>query len=83
MFSIGLLSRFMENPSVEHLKTAKHVLRYVNGTLNFGLKYKMSKIFELIGYSDSDHAEDHIDRKSTFGSVFFLGENLSAWSSQK
>ena len=83
MFSIGLLSRFMENPSVEHLKTAKRVIRYVKGTLNYGLKYKRSEVFELIRYSDSDYAGDHMDRKSTFGSIFFLGEKLITWSSQK
>ena len=65
MFSIGFLSRFMENPSVEHLKTAKRVMRYVKGTLNYGLKYKRSKVFELIRYSDSDYAGDHMDWKST------------------
>ena len=81
MFSVGL-SRFMENPSVEHLKTAKRVIRYVKGTF-FGLKYKRSKIFELIGYSNTDYAGDHIDRKNTSASVFFLGQNLITWSYQK
>ena len=83
MVSVGLLSGFMENPLVEHLKTAKRVIRYVKGTLNYGLKYKRSKVFALIGYFDSDYAGDHIDRKSTSGSIFFLGENLITWSSQK
>ena len=83
MLSNGLLSRFMENPSVEHLKTAKRIIRYVKGTLNYGLKYKRSEVFELIRYSDSDYAGDHMGRKSTSGSVFFLGENLITWSSQK
>ena len=83
MFSVGLLSRFMENPSVKHLKTAKRVIRYVKGILNYGLKYKRSKVFELNGYSDSDYAGDHIDRKSTSGLVLFLGENLITWSSKK
>ena len=83
MFSVGLLSRFMENPSVEHLKKTKRVIRYVKGTLNYGLKYKRSDVFELIIYFDSDYAGDHIDRKSTSCSVFFLVENLITWSSQK
>ena len=83
MFSVGLLSRFMENPSVEHLKTAKRVIRYVKGTLNYGLKYKRSEVFELIGYSDCDYVGDHINRNSKSGSVFFPGENLISWSSQK
>ena len=83
MFNVGLLSRFMENPLVEHLMIAKRIIRYVKDTLNYRLKYKRSKVFALIGYSDSDYVGDHIDRKSTSGSVFFLGENLITWSSQK
>ena len=61
MFSVGLISHFMENPSVEHLKTAKRVIRYVKGTLNYGPKYKRSQVLKLIGYFDSDYDGDHID----------------------
>ena len=38
---------------------------------------------ELVGYTDSDHAGDIEDRKSTSGNVFSLGNNLVTWSSQK
>ena len=38
---------------------------------------------ELIGYTDSDHAGDMEKRKSTSGAVFFLGNNIVTWSSQK
>jgi hypothetical protein len=37
----------------------------------------------LLGYSDSDHAGDIDDRKSTSGVIFFLGNNIVSWSSQK
>jgi hypothetical protein len=36
-----------------------------------------------VDYSDSDHAGDLDDRKSTTGMVFFLGKNLITWCSQK
>lgn len=39
IFSVGLLSRYMENPSSEHLSSAKRILRYVKGTIDYGLVY--------------------------------------------
>jgi Reverse transcriptase (RNA-dependent DNA polymerase) len=35
-FSVGMVSRFMEKPTMEHMAAVKHILRYVKGTLNFG-----------------------------------------------
>nr|GEY73609.1 hypothetical protein [Tanacetum cinerariifolium] len=37
----------------------------------------------LTAYSDADHAECYLDRKSTSGSVQFLGDKLMCWSSKK
>ncbi|GJR57186.1 hypothetical protein Tco_1499348 [Tanacetum coccineum] len=39
--------------------------------------------FDLTAYSDVDHAGCHLDRKSTSGSVQFLGDKLMCWSSKK
>ena len=54
MFSASLLSRFMQNPSKIHMGKPKRVLRYVQGTLDFGIKYEMGKPSILIGFCDSD-----------------------------
>ncbi|KAI5332825.1 hypothetical protein L3X38_022954 [Prunus dulcis] len=37
MFAASLLARFMHCPTSKHLGTAKRVLRYVKGTLDYGL----------------------------------------------
>ena len=65
----------MENPSTDSLKAAKHVMRYIKGILKFGLRYKKNRNFNLIKYSNSDYAGDHLDRRSTAGRAFFLGGN--------
>nr|GFA82709.1 retrovirus-related Pol polyprotein from transposon TNT 1-94 [Tanacetum cinerariifolium] len=39
--------------------------------------------FDLTAYSDADHVGCHLDRKSTSGSVQFLGDKLVCWSSKK
>ena len=38
-FAVRYVSRFMERPTVEHLQAVKCVLRYVAGTLDYGLHY--------------------------------------------
>ncbi|XP_051116142.1 uncharacterized mitochondrial protein AtMg00810-like [Andrographis paniculata] len=53
-FSVGLLSRFMHSPSQHHFGAAKRVLRYVVGTVQFGLWYSHESDFKLIGYTDRD-----------------------------
>jgi len=83
-FAVGMVSRFMEKPTLEHMAAVKHILRYVKGTLNFGFVYeKKEGDLELIGFSDSDLAGDNNDRKSTSGLIFFLGANPISWCSQK
>ncbi|KAL0545154.1 hypothetical protein IC582_020300 [Cucumis melo] len=83
LFSVGLVSRFMESPTTTHLKVAKRILRYLRGTLDYGLFYSSSKEFKLEGYCDSDWAGDTNDRKSTSGYVFFFGNTAFTWSSKK
>ncbi|BBH00217.1 multidrug resistance-associated protein 9 [Prunus dulcis] len=43
MFAASLLARFMHCPTNKHLGTAKRVLRYVKGTLDYGLEYVKGK----------------------------------------
>ena len=82
-YAVGLLSRFMEAPGKEHWIAIKQVLRYIKGTLNLGCIYRAEGETVLAGFSDSDHAGDLDDRKSTTGTVFFLGSGAITWSSQK
>jgi len=38
-FAVGVASRFMEKPTVMHYKAVKQILRYLKGTIHFGLVY--------------------------------------------
>jgi hypothetical protein len=83
-YSVGIVSRFMENPTTEHMSAVKQIMRYVKGTINLGCTYKKGKEGLILhGYSDSDMAGDVDDRKSTSGMVFYLGPNPISWNSQK
>ena len=85
VYSTGILCRFMEQPTTEHMVGLKRVLRYVNGTINLGLIYdkKQRSEVSLVGYSDGDYAHDLNDRKSTSSMIFFLGNMPISWNSQK
>ena len=82
-FAVGYLSRFMEDPRQEHMAAMKHLLRYVAGTIDYGLAYTSNAELNFDGYSDSDMAGDVDDRKSTSGILYFLDGNPVAWQSQK
>ena len=89
-FGVGLVSRYMKSPRQSHLVAAKRILRYLKGTLNHGVLFpthlpnqKKDGILHLVAYSDSDWCGDRVDRRSTMGYVFFLGEAPFSWSSKK
>lgn len=82
-FPISLVSRFLHNPTRQHLGAAKRILRYVAGTMDFGIWYSRTSSFRLVGFTDSDWAGSIDDRKSTSGGVFSLGSGAVTWSSKK
>lgn len=73
MFSVSLVSRFMQCPSIHHLGADKRILRYIRATSNYGIWYSPTSTMQLIGFTDSDWAGFVDDRKSTSGYVFNLG----------
>ena len=66
-----------------HLVAAKHVLRYVRGTITYGLRYTSSNGVFLYGYSDSNWAGRAVDRKSTSSYFFNMGSAMISWSIRK
>nr|GEY64769.1 uncharacterized mitochondrial protein AtMg00810-like [Tanacetum cinerariifolium] len=83
MFATFMCARYQANPNKHHVSSVKKIFRYLKGTINLGLWYPKDSSFDLTAYSDADHAGCHLDRKSTSGSVQFLGDKLVCWSSKK
>ncbi|CAM8878921.1 unnamed protein product [Rhodiola kirilowii] len=71
MYSVSLISRFMSRPTEMHMQAAKRIMRYIKGTLSYGILYRHDKS-HMVGYTDSDYAGDIDDRKSTSGYVFMM-----------
>jgi hypothetical protein len=82
-YSVSILSQFMTKPLESHWVDAKKVLRYLKGTVNFGIMYTDNCDVELVGYSDSYWARNPDDRKSTFRYAFNIGTGVMSWRSKK
>jgi uncharacterized membrane protein len=55
-FVVNTLSQFQVEPRHEHGIATKHVLRYIHGTINYGLRYTTSNDIQLHGFTNSDWA---------------------------
>ena len=64
-YPVRMVSRYMSNPKKPHLDAVKRILRYVKGTINFGIIYKETKDYQVMGYCDADYAGDCGARQST------------------
>ncbi|GAA0139375.1 transmembrane signal receptor [Lithospermum erythrorhizon] len=74
---------FMDAPMTSHMHALKRVIRYIQGTLHYGLHLYKSSVSTLTSYTDADWAGFPGTCKSTFGFCVFLGDNLISWSSKR
>lgn len=79
--SVGVLSRFMSNPTTEHWRAATGILKYLAETREFGIVFGNGEL-DLEGYTDADYAGDIDTRRSTTGYVFTLAGGAICWSSR-
>jgi hypothetical protein len=82
-FAVNTLSHFLVEPRCVHLVAAKHVMRYLKGTMDYGLSYDGDHDFTLSGYTDADWAGSVADRKRTSRCCFSLGSAMISWQSRK
>ena len=86
-YSVNKVCQFMSQPLESHWVAVKRILRYLKGTLNFGLKLYPApthKPLSLQVFCDADWAADLDDRRSTFGSaIISFGPNVISWWSRK
>jgi hypothetical protein len=82
-FVVNTLSQFLVEPRRVHLVAAKHVMRYLKGTMDYGLSYDGDHDFTFSGYTNADWAGSIVDRKRTSGCCFSLGSTMILWESRK
>jgi hypothetical protein len=82
-FAVNSLSQFMVDPQRVHWIVVKHVLRYLSGTVEYGLLYERSGGVRLAGFTDVDWAGCAEDKKSTSGCCFSIGSGIISWFNRK
>jgi hypothetical protein len=81
-FIVGMLGRAMVAPSAQDVVAVKRLMRYLAGTLDYGLVLGGTGGSTLIAYTDADWDGD-VDRKSTSGALHYFGQDLVHWTSKK
>jgi hypothetical protein len=81
-FVVNTLSQYLLEPRHVHLVVANHVMKYLKGTLDFGICYNGYHDLILIGYTDLDWVGSVSNRKNTPGCCFNLGSSMTSWQSR-
>ncbi|KAH0637403.1 hypothetical protein KY289_037318 [Solanum tuberosum] len=82
-FAVNKLAQFQHSPSTKHWQATKRLLRYLKGTITYGLHFKRGDSSQLLAYSDADWGGIPDTRHSTSAYVIFLGKNPISWCSNK
>ena len=70
---------FMHDPREEHMHAFKHIVHYIQGTLDHGLHLYPSSTSIFLSYSCADWGGCSDTRRSTSGYCVFLSDNLISW----
>ena len=82
-FSESILSQYLVKPRWVDLIAAKHMMRYIEGTINLGLYYGRDHDHIFYGYMDPDWAGSATERKSTLDGCYCMGSTMISWCSKK
>ncbi|CAM8886714.1 unnamed protein product [Rhodiola kirilowii] len=66
-YAVGVCARYQVDPKESHLPQIKRIIKYVCGTVGFGIWYTKDTNPHLVGFCDADWAGNAEDRKSTSG----------------
>ncbi|XP_050875076.1 uncharacterized mitochondrial protein AtMg00810-like [Lathyrus oleraceus] len=72
-FVVGVCARYQAEPKMSHINQVKRIMKYINGTSDYGMLYSHVYNSILVGYCNAHWACNVDDRKSTLEGWFFLG----------
>jgi histone deacetylase 1/2 len=85
-YAVQQVCLHMHAPRDAHWSAVKRILRYICGTMDFGLSLHASPASpstDIVAYSDADWAGCPDTRRSTSGYCVYLGSSLVSWSSKR
>ena len=75
-FAMNTLSQFQIDSRCVHLIVTKHVLRYLKGTIQYGLNYVIDKKITMYGFVDFSWAGSITNSNNNSGCYFSLGYGM-------
>ncbi|XP_021974939.1 uncharacterized mitochondrial protein AtMg00810-like [Helianthus annuus] len=82
-YAVNQDSQHLQSPTTAHFQSVKRILRYVKGTIFFGLTFSRPQKTTLVGYSDTDWARCIETGRSTYGYSIYFGWKLSILKCQE
>ncbi|GJW97327.1 hypothetical protein Tco_0179135 [Tanacetum coccineum] len=83
VYVVCMCARYQAHRTKKHLHAVKRIFQYLRGTVNRGLWYSKDSAIALTAFADDDHPGCQDTRRSTSGSMQFLGDRLVTWSSKR
>ena len=78
-----MVARFSSNLKESHMMAIKRIMRYLKGTQDYGLWYKLGGNMDLKVFTNANWVVSIDDIKSTSGGALFLGKRLASWTRKK
>lgn len=83
-YAVSIVSQYLESPKKPHWNAVKRILKYIKGTLSYGILFKSNiKNLNLEAFSDADFAGEQATARSTTGYLIRLGNSPITWGSKK
>ena len=82
-FAVNKLAQFMQSPEEAHWNALKRLLRYLHGTMHFGLQIHRHSPLSIHSFTDADWGGNQDNYVSTSGYLVYIGRNLLAWATKK
>ncbi|CAM8979612.1 unnamed protein product [Rhodiola kirilowii] len=82
-YAVHILSQFMQSPTVDHLRAAHRVLRYIKAAPAQGLLFPAASPLTILAYCDADWGACPVTRRSITGYCVLLGGCIVSWKTKK
>ena len=80
--AVSEVAQFNGDPRPPHWRAVKRVIRYLQGTKNYGLEYVQGKGFQLEAFADADWAGNLTTCKSRSGMSVLVDDVAVDWASR-
>ena len=80
--AVHYAARFVGSPTEQNVQAVKRIMKYLKGTINYGIIFKKSSNTDMIGFADAAYSNDPQDADSTSGYIFKTNGPV-VWKSKK